>query len=147
MTAVTISYARQGINRRQRGVSLIEAMVAALLLSVLFLGMAYALSRGLVTQRYMNTQSIALLEMRDGLQQPNKGVTALCGGETPQALTKVGSLAVTKTCTPAGAPITVNLTGFVLTVTPPQGLTLSTPASAASEGLFGGNGVITLSDQ
>lgn len=144
MTAVTTSCARKDIRHRQRGVSLIEAMVAALLLSILFLGMAYVLSRGLVSQRYMNTQSIALLEMRNGLQQV--GVTAICDGDTPPTLSnKVGGLAVTGSCTTVNNA-NVTLSGYDRTVTQ-RSVTLSTPANATSEGLFGGNGVITLSDQ
>lgn len=55
----------------QRGSSLIEAMVAMLILAILFLGIAQVLGRGLVSQRYMNTYSLALLEMRERLQQHN----------------------------------------------------------------------------
>lgn len=127
----------------QRGVSLIEAMVSVLILAILFLGMAYVLSRGLVSQRYNNTQNIALLEIRENLQRAGKGVTDLCDGATPDALSIVDSIDVTRDCTPASVDIKVGTLDTVTVTT--SSITLKTEKNTASENLFGGDGEIVLS--
>ena len=78
----------------QRGSSLIEAMVAMLILAILFLGIAQVLGRGLVSQRYMNTYSLALLEMRERLQQHND--VTLCSN--PGNLSWVGNIQLVARC-------------------------------------------------
>lgn len=124
----------------QRGVSLIEAMVAALVLAILFIGLAHVLARGLVSQRYVNTQNLALLEMREVLQTQNN----ICSS-TP-SLTHVGNVLLQPACSTRGSvEITVGsvpkkeLSGTDL----PRNIQLTT-ADSASEGLFGG--VIMISD-
>lgn len=52
----------------QQGFSMIEAMVAILLVSILGLGMVYATSTLLTTQRFSTTQSIAIIQLREYLQ-------------------------------------------------------------------------------
>jgi len=127
----------------QWGVSLIEAMVAVLILAILFLGMAYVLSRGLVSQRYTNTQSIALLEMREGLQRTGKGVADLCSGATPDSFAIVDSIGVTRECSSISVDITV---GALATVPiSASSITIKTDKSASSANLFGGDGEILLS--
>ena len=128
---------------RQCGISLIEAMIATLLLSILFLGLAFVLSRGLVSQRYMATQNLALLEIREGLQQ--KGIKNLCDGGSPDSLQIVGAVSIAKNCEDK-PEIDVNILGFERSVTP-RSITLTTESNSVSEGLFGGDGVIKISNQ
>lgn len=127
---------------RQKGISLIEAMVAVLLLAILFLGIAHVLSRGLVSQRYMNTQNLALLEMRELLQDRNDAA-AFCG--SPDDLTWVGSVSLTAGLGCATDTVTISIDGIAVDVTA-QSIEISTATSATSQGLFGGDGVITVSD-
>ena len=123
---------------RQRGISLVEAMVAVLLVAILFLGIAHVLSRGLVSQRFMNTQNLALLEMREKLQQADS-VDAFCNN--PGSLEWLSVGLETGDCTEP-APITVTVGGRSAIVTPPISIEVSTSANDSAS-LFGG--VITLS--
>lgn len=132
----------QGL-RRQHGASMIEALIASLLLSILFLGLAHVLSRSLVSQRYMSTQNLALLQMRENLQQANQGVAELCDGSTPAAINVLSSVALTSSC--SAGTLDINLAGLERTV-PTRSITVSTASTSASQGLFGGDGVIRISD-
>jgi len=128
---------------RQRGVSLIEAMVSTLLLSILFLGVAFVLSRGLVSQRYMNTQNLALLEIRESLQQTAGGATGFCN--SPPALTWLGAVALEKgsDCKVTKVPLSI---GGIDVEVDAQSIQVFTTSNPTSQGLFGGDGRIRVSD-
>lgn len=140
MTLTITDFAERSVGVRQHGISLIEAMVAVLLLAILFLGMAHVLARGLVSQRYVNTHNLALLEMREVLQTEDDICTS-----TP-SLKLVGNVSLQPTC-PARSEIKITV-GTVLeqtlsTALPPH-IELST-AEDQSDELFGG--VIVISDK
>lgn len=61
----------------QRGATLLEALVGALLLVVIFLGASYALSRTLVSQANSQALALGLLETRERLQ--DKNLSQICG--------------------------------------------------------------------
>ncbi len=124
----------------QRGISLIEAMVAMLILAVLFLGIAQVLARGLVSQRYMNTQNLALLEMRERFQQSNE--INLC--TNPGSLNWVGTVPLMANCNES--EVTISAGGISVPVTA-YSITLSTTENDTSSELFGGDGVIRMSDE
>ncbi len=142
----TTDCGRRQIGARQHGVSLVEAMVAVLVLAILFAGLSHVLSRGLVAQRFAATQSLAVLEMRNGLQADGQGFTAICEeGATPNQLQLAGQVTVGATCSNPET-ITVAIPGFERDVTR-RTLSLSTQSSSASQGLYGGDGVILISNQ
>ncbi|WP_313072121.1 hypothetical protein [Melaminivora sp.] len=85
--------AEPGRPRRQRGDSLLEALIGILLLGVLGLGLSYAAGRIIHARRYASVQHMVLAQMREVLQ--TQGVQALCASPTPA----LGSLPVL----PAGA--------------------------------------------
>ena len=95
----------------QRGVSLIEAMVAMLILAILFLGIAQVLARGLVSQRYMNTQNLAVLEMRERLQQNNEA--NLCSN--PGNLSWLGNVELAINCNKSEVIISVDSISMPIT--------------------------------
>lgn len=130
----------------QKGVSLVEAMVAVLVLAILFAGLSYVLSRGLVSQRFAATHALAVLEMRNGLQIDGQGLNAICeDSATPGQLQLAGQVAVAATCSDV-VTVSVAVASFERDVTR-RTLSLSTQSGAASEGLYGGDGVILISNQ
>ena len=135
MTPISISK-----HRNQRGDILIEAMVGALLVSVMFAALSYALSRTLVSQGYANAQSIALLDLRNDVLQ-TKGINALCGGESPGSVR--GNLTLSAQCTTADIA-DVGIAGQQMTITGFVGssFSLSTTSSAASQSRLGQDGVM-----
>lgn len=139
---------RSGPARCQRGDALIEAMLGILLMTIVGLGLVYAASRALNSQRYQSTQTLAIAQMRNALM--TTGATGLCAG-TSQASVSVNASAVTlpaPAC--AYASVSVGVAGSTaFNVTLPAGvvtsLSFSTPSNKETTGLFGGDGVITLS--
>lgn len=123
----------------QRGVSLIEAMVAMLILAILFLGIAQVLARGLVSQRYMNTQNLAVLEMRERLQQNNEA--NLCSN--PGNLSWLGNVELAINCNKSEVIISVDSISMPITA---NSITLFTTENKNSRELFGGDGVIRVSE-
>lgn len=147
MTKSVTACDRSAKAKRQLGVSLIEAMVATLLLSILFLGLAHVLSRSLVSQRYMNTQSLALLEMRENLQKKNgTGVNDICvDGKSPESLSWLANISIAaQDCdTPESVEITVEGLEAVTVMMHP----IPTLSTEANSSLFGGDGVVKISGE
>jgi len=147
-TPITTVFAKSPAIGAQQGISLIEAMVATLVLAILFLGLAHVLSRGLVSQRYVNTHNLALLEMRWNLERKNgTGLWTICEeNKNPDNLTWLPQeVQVTNTSCVTKVDVEVIVDGL-----PPLSVetypipTLSTEANSS---LFGGEGIITLSNQ
>lgn len=59
-----------------------ESLIGVVLMSIIGLGVTYATSRVLVSQRDMNVQNLAVAQMRNLLQQYG---TTLCSGQTNNA--------------------------------------------------------------
>lgn len=124
----------------QQGLSLIEAMVAALLISILFLGLAHVLARSLVNQRYMNTHNLALLEIRERIQQ--SGEANFCS--SPGSLSWVGKIQLTANCVDTTVTISV---GNISAQVNSHALAVSTQSNdSTAVQLFGGDGVIRIAD-
>lgn len=127
----------------QQGLSLIEAMVAALLISILFLGLAHVLARSLVSQRYMNTHNLALLEIRERIQQ--SGEANFCS--SPGSLSwvgEVGDIQLTANCVDTTVTISV---GNISAQVNSHALAVSTQSNdSTAVQLFGGDGVIRIAD-
>lgn len=137
----TTDFARYTRSKKQYGVSVIEAIVAMLILSVLFLGLAHVVSRGLVGQRFLNTQNMTLLEMREVIQTTN-----VCSGS--HSLTLISTISLDATCPnrsdvsiSVGSVPAVALEGINL----PPVITVSTSSNSTTENFFGGDGVIRIS--
>jgi Tfp pilus assembly protein PilV len=123
----------------QRGASLIEAMISMLILAILFLGIAQVLGRSLVSQRYMNTYNLALLEMRERFQEKSESV--LC--TEPGSLHWVGNVKLVASCDESEVTIAVDGSS---TSVKTKVITLSTSKDEASINFFGGDGVIRISE-
>ena len=129
--------------RIQQGLTLIESLIAALLLAILFLGLAYVLSRGIVSHRYTVVQSLALQEVRENLQQ--QGIYDICvDGEAAAALTSLpNNVNVEVSCTTSD--VTVDLPGLERTLETHE-LSLATAENNTTESLFGGNGSVLFAE-
>jgi Tfp pilus assembly protein PilW len=131
----------------QRGSSLIEAMIAALLVAIVFVGLTFVLTRTLVGHRYMNAHNAALLEIREKIE--TQGMNDLCTNGTEQFI--VGSQNVAIAATNCTSPaITVAISSDLSVVlaagsVPAVTATFSTTANSDSAGLFGGDGVVSFS--
>ncbi len=139
MTRITVSTSRH----KQKGMTLIEALVAAVLLGVIFLGLTYALSRAIVSQRYTETQSLWLQETRENLQ--GVGLERICAqGETPQAVTNLPTnVAATAQC--INADVEVSVPGLERTIASSR-LQLTTANTAQNQSLFGGDGELLFTE-
>lgn len=144
------SIERRAGGRRQRGDALIESLVGVVIASIMGLGLSYTVSRMILSQRYVATQTSVIDQMANSLS--SSGVTALCAG-TSQGSVTVGTSTLTlpvPTCT--NAAITVQTASGGQIVTLPAGgvvttLAYSTPSSnTTAENLVGGNGVMTISE-
>lgn len=130
--------------RRQRGDALLEAMIAMILMATIGLGLAYAATRAVNAQRYANTQTLALQEMREELQRRGQaeGANGLCASGSESAWTwALGNSNISFTLQCASTNITVN--GTTLTI--PTLRAVSSSDNDASRELFGGDGEIMLS--
>lgn len=130
-------------SRCQRGISLIEALIAVLLLAVLFAGITFVLSRGMVSQRYSATQSLAIMEMRNALQQEDNGISEVCSGASTVSL---GSWAdsenISSSCN--SREITINIPGFERMVTVQTISSFETTSNSTTQDLFGDDGIIRI---
>lgn len=70
---------------RQSGISLIEAMISLLLIAVTAVGLAYVSSRSMLTQRYVTTQNLAVMQMREHLKANEDGVIDLKTPSSPSS--------------------------------------------------------------
>lgn len=129
----------------QKGEAMMEALISIVLMAVVGLGITYAMSRSLQTQRFVNTQQNAITELREALV--STGVKNLCD----QGEMNVDGQPATITCVPAanlavsvktsaGAAIAVGATipGIVRLDN------IATNSTTASQERFGGNGVLRI---
>jgi len=138
----------------QRGDALLEALIGILLMTVIGLGLSYALARIVNSQRYVSTHNIAIMQMRN-LLATNNNIQNFCTTSAnvrvtlnPQAQTPTNiDLPAAIQCSPANI-ITVGVPGntsFNEDVTFITRLSLSTPANNNdAKNLFGGDGIISL---
>ena len=134
--------------QRQGGSSLIEAMIGALLMGILMVGLTSVLVRTLSSQRYMNAQNYALLEIRAAMQAEG-GIADICDNSVNTV--PIGSHQATMSganCTASAAlsdfgiaGVTEDLDADAATI----GIEWKTAEDSQNAGLFGGDGVITVS--
>lgn len=134
--------------RAQRGDALLEALIGILLMAVIGLGLSYAVTRVLNSQRYATTQNIAVVQMRN-LLATNNGNFCTAANNINVPLNKLTTVQLTAaiSCSPAST-ITLGVvgnSGFNENVSFITRFSISTPANDSSaKSLFGGDGVISL---
>lgn len=134
------------LQRRQRGDALFEALIGLVLMAIVGLGLAYTSSRAINAQRYLNTQNLAITEVRSQLQLQ----TDLCDGTPdPIAISLANeNFDFTPTCTAETIRISV-----ADDVAPEANLSVETLSSVstsetdATRRLFGGDGTLVINLQ
>lgn len=116
----------------QQGFSLIEAMVSIVLVAILGLGLTYATSRVLLTQRYATTQSLAVIQMREYLQTGENQKVSVAGVTVP-----------IDPSAPSSVNVTIGVSGKAGTEKPTT--IPSRSLTVTSTELFSGDGTISLS--
>lgn len=126
---------------RQQGFSMIEAMIAILLVSILGLGMVYATSTLLTTQRFSTTQSIAIIQLREYLQT---GYTFAANNEEPgrEEVVIADQAEHIADSTPPSSLVNIRIGDFEKDVNLPM---RSRSLSIENKELFSGDHKITLS--
>lgn len=117
---------------------LIEALIGTVLISIVGLGMSYTASRVIVSQRYLNAQSIAITQMRALMQRYG---TTLCTNSALAVITlpPANNLTVDVHC---DALLSIKINSINLTVLPS-----AVKLSVTSPELFGGVGTLIVGDR
>ena len=130
---------------RQGGVTLIESLVASLLLGIIFMGMGHILTENLRAQGENYAMGLTLFDVRQQLQQTDGGVEDLCSGGAMDLLWFEGDISLSAQCS-NGPNVELTLPG--ITAGQPvtlQQFSVSTESADDSKLLFGGDGVISTS--
>lgn len=105
--------------RQVRGDALLEALIGAVLMAIIGLGLVYATSRAAVSQRHTNVQNLAVNRLRTLLQ--DDGISDGCatggGSKTSLKLTLTPSVElkdVEKTCVVVPTTLTLKHGGAVV---------------------------------
>ncbi len=136
----------------QRGDALLEALIGILLMSVIGLGLSFALARTFNAQRYVSTQNIAIMQMMNFLSRSSLSPIPCFSSQSISVyLTPTAS---TPTCIPititygAASNIVVGITGntgFDKTINVITRVAISTSANnAVAKSFFGGDGIVSL---
>lgn len=129
----------------QSGLTLIEALIASVLLVIMFVGMAQTLTKNLRAQGENYAMGLTLFDIRQQLQQADGGVEGLCNGGSMDSLWLEGNVALTAQCS-SGPSVQLALPDIA--AGDPVSLrqfSVSTKPTDDSKLLFGGDGVITTS--
>ncbi len=132
--------------RREKGDALIEALIGTLLTAILCVGVNTALAKTLHAQRYSNAKRLAVLQMRQEIQ--NGGITDICSGGADSATVAGFTVSQSATCGSVGFTMAINAD---LSVSKAAGtvqgtsFALSTDSDTTNQGLFGANGILTVS--
>ena len=137
---------RQQGEKRQRGDVLIEALIGTLMTAIVFVGVNTALSKTLHSQRYSNAQRLALLQMRNEIQ--TGGIADICSGGAGSATVVGQTVSQSAACTSLDVTFAINSDLSISLAAgdvPATSFSLSTAADTISQGLFGADGVLTMS--
>ena len=119
----------------QRGMSMMEALITLLIMSIIGMGIAYMTGRAMVAQRNMGAQHLAVSQMRHQLK------TGQC--QSSAVLSKslqIGSQTLAAACQSTGELLTVEPSAIGVAS---QVVTVNVPVMSADSPIFGGE--ITIS--
>lgn len=148
----------------QQGATLIEALVGMLLMAIVGLGLSYAASRSLLSQRDLNAQNVVISKTREWLLA--QGVSSACAGAGAGLPITIGDATTTVAASCGSAPITIapasqgqqgtggddhrenepaDLRVTLGANSVRTSVTASTPDNATTRAMFGGDGKIGVS--
>lgn len=130
--------------QHQQGMSLLEALITLIIMAILGIGLAYVSGRASVSQRYMNSQNLAVGQMRFNLQTTTCAASANISIASSTVSTPCVLQASAATLTAQSASGTTIASGSV-TVSVPSVSTVSGDNTANQ--LFGGQIKIDSSQQ
>jgi len=121
----------------QRGASLTEALVSVLVVAIMGLGVVYAVSQILLSQRYATTQNFAVVHIREHLQRSESSTESFTlAGETVELEVEAVQEDITISL------LTGDGTDLPMTV---ANVTTGIQVTAENDELFGEGGRIVLS--
>lgn len=121
----------------QRGASLTEALVSVLVVAIMGLGVVYAVSQILLSQRYATTQNFAVVHIREHLQRSESSTESfILAGETVELEVEAVQEDITISL------LTGDGTDLPMTV---ANVTTGIQVTAENDELFGEGGRIVLS--
>lgn len=136
----------------QRGDALLESLIGMALMAILALGLGNALARSIESQRYVSTQRMAVMKLRNVVATNTSYDTLCTGAPNIEMKLDVGSGSPTVKTVPttvqcgAAKNFTVGVAGdasYNATVSFKSDMTLQTSTdSNDAKALFGGDGVI-----
>lgn len=126
----------------QHGFALMEALIALVIIMIIFVGSIQAMNITMKNQAKMNAKNIVLLQMHEALH--TTGIENICGGSSVDATT-IASNTVTfsGSCSTLDTTLTMGGASEIISW---ESSTLSISTSADNDintALFGGNGVIS----
>ena len=128
------------LSAKQRGFSLIEAMVTLFLVAVIGMGSVRLLGSSALAQRDMNVLGSAVGQMRTLIQQDGCG-KALAGGQAPTL--KIGDQTVKANCSAKSVAIIVSSPSMIADGGSDVEISVDIPSvTAESTELFGGEIVV-----
>lgn len=125
---------------RQSGISLIEAMISLLLIAVTAVGLAYVSSRSMLTQRYVTTQNLAVIQMREQLKSntETRQIKFEAAG-SPNANIETVNNSIDISLDTTGGTVTGSTQSISIDTR-----SISTDTAEESKNLFGGDGIIKI---
>ena len=135
--------------RQQQGVTLIEALIGVLLMAVIGLGLCYALSRGMLSQRTLNTQNVVISQTRQWLLTSDETVlSSACSGTGSGPTLTIGDASTTLVLSCNSGSIVIGADDLNVTLSNGSlatSFSVATPSTNETKAMFGGEGVIKVS--
>ena len=135
--------------RQQRGVTLIEALIGVLLMAVVGLGLCYALSKGMLSQRTLNTQNVVISQTREWLLTSDETVlSSACNGTGSGPTLTIGDASTTLVLSCNSGSVVIGTDDLNVTLADGSlatSFSVATPSTNVTKAMFGGQGVIEVS--
>lgn len=135
--------------RQQRGSTLLEALIGVLLMAAIGLGLCYAVSRGMLSQRTLNTQNVVISQTRQWLLTSDETVlSSACSGTGSGPTLTIGDASTTLVLSCNSGSVVIGTDDLNVTLASGSlatSFSVATPSTNDTKAMFGGEGVIEVS--